>query len=191
MGTVEYEWKPDQNRAFSESGSLIAGGSPDDHDKQIPNFLVINFLPFDCDTAFPNFIQGPKPVQDGAVIKDYWERSIPFITASSLLNDTAGNEIYQAVIDSRKNIETNGGDDIGDVPPKPPPMCRDVLKAASTVGKYADDLNDPIARKIGALLGSLKMQLHLNEARSMKDVVLNCLFLEGVKLVYYQQRISA
>lgn len=52
----------------------------------------------------------------------------------------------------------------------------DVLKAVSTIGKYIDDLNGPIACKIDALLKSFKMQLCLDDARSMKDTVLTDFF---------------
>src|ERR1700723_2194859 len=62
-------------------------------------------------------------------------------------------EIYRAVISSieaRENMEiVNGGDDANeDMPIEPRPTRRDVLlKAVPTIGRYIDDLNDPIARK--------------------------------------------
>jgi len=43
-----------------------------------------------------------------------------------------------------ENIEINGGDDgDDDVPAEPRPTRRDVLKAASTISRYIDDLDDP------------------------------------------------
>jgi len=51
---------------------------------------------------------------------------------------------------------------------EPHPIQCDILKAVSTIGRYVGDLNDPIAYKIEALLGSFNMQLHLDEARRMK-----------------------
>ena len=85
-------------------------------------------------------------------------------------------EIYQAVIDAieaHENIKIKGGDDVdNDIPLDPRPTYRDVLKAVSTIHRYIDDLNDPIACKMEALLASFNMKLHLNESRSMKGTVL-------------------
>jgi len=39
----------------------------------------------------------------------------------------------------------------------------DVLKAAPTIHKFVDDLNNSIARKMEALLGSSNMKLGLDE----------------------------
>ena len=51
-------------------------------------------------------------------------------------------------IQARENMEINGGDDVDDdIPPEPRPTRRDVLKAASTINKYVQDSNDPLARK--------------------------------------------
>ena len=66
----------------------------------------------------------------------------------------------------RENIEINGGDDVddnSDGPVEPYPTRREVLKAVSTIRKYTNDLNDPFAWKIEALLGSFTRQLHLEE----------------------------
>jgi hypothetical protein len=61
-------------------------------------------------------------------------------------------------------------------PLEPCPSQCDVLKAVSTIGRYISDLNDPIACKIEALLGSFNMQLCLDETRSMKNTVLTDFF---------------
>ena len=102
---------------------------------------------------------------------------------SHILTETSDKEIYQAVMDSimaRENIEINGGDDVNgddiDISIEPCPTYRDVLKAASAIGRYIEDLNCPIARKIEALLGSFNRQLQLEETKSMKDTVLTDLF---------------
>jgi hypothetical protein len=95
------------------------------------------------------------------------------------LTETSDVEIYQAVmnaIDARKNMEINGGDDDPDTPTEPRPTRHDVLKAASTIGRYIDDLNDPIAHKLESLLGSFKRQLRLEETRSLKNTVLTDFF---------------
>ena len=99
---------------------------------------------------------------------------------SYTLTETSDVEIYEAVMDATeacKNMEVNGGDDRNeDISAEPCPNRRDVLKAVSTIGKYLDGLNDPIARKIETLLGSFNMQLHLEETRSMKNSVLTDYF---------------
>jgi hypothetical protein len=89
-------------------------------------------------------------------------------------------EIYQAIINSiiaRENIEINSGDVVDDNGPvEPYPTRCEVLKAVPTIGKYTNDLNDPVARKIEALLGSFTRQLHLEETRHMKNAVLTDFF---------------
>ena len=99
------------------------------------------------------------------------------------LAKTSDREIYQAVvdaIDARENMEINGGDDGGDndlnAPTKPRPNRQDVLKAVSTIGRYIDDMNDPIAHKMEELLGSFNRQLRLEETKSMKNTVLTDFF---------------
>ena len=56
---------------------------------------------------------------------------------------------------------------------EPRPTRRDVLKATSTIIKYTNDLNDPLARRIETLLGSFNRQLRLEETRNLKDAVLS------------------
>ena len=95
---------------------------------------------------------------------------------SHILTETSDVEIYQAVMDAveaRENIEIMGGDDVdNDIPLDPRPTYRDVLKAVSTIRRYIDDLNDPIARKMEALFASFNMKLRLDKSRSMKGTVL-------------------
>ena len=99
---------------------------------------------------------------------------------SHILTETSDKEIYQAVINSIstcENIEINGGDDVDDDGPvEPHPTRREVLKAVSTIGKYTNDLNDPFAQKIEALLGSFTRQLRLEETRRMKNAFLTDFF---------------
>ena len=63
-----------------------------------------------------------------------------------------------------------------DGPVEPHPTRREVLKAVSTIGKYTNDLNDPFAQKIEALLGSFTRQLRLEETRRMKNAFLTDFF---------------
>ena len=65
---------------------------------------------------------------------------------------------------------------IDDGPVEPCPTRREVLKAVSTIGKYTNDLNDPFAPKIEALLGSFTSQLHLEEIGGMRNAVLTDFF---------------
>jgi hypothetical protein len=76
--------------------------------------------------------------------------------------------IYQAVMDSimaHENVEINSGDDVNedDMHIKPCPTWHDILKAVSTISRYAEDLNYPIAHKFEALLGSFNRQIRLEE----------------------------
>jgi len=50
-------------------------------------------------------------------------------------------------------------------------MHHDVLKAVSTIEKYTNDLNDPMAQKIEGLLGSFNRQLCLEETQGVKNAV--------------------
>jgi hypothetical protein len=99
---------------------------------------------------------------------------------SHVLTESSDREIYQAVMDAikaRENIEINGGDDVDDtLPLEPRPTHRDVLKAVSTIGRYIDDLNEPIARKMEAILGSFNRQLRLDETKTMKTTFLTEFF---------------
>ena len=98
---------------------------------------------------------------------------------SQILTEASDKEIYQAVIDAitaHENINVIGGDDVDDEPVEPRPTQCDILKAASTIGKYTNELNDPLARKIEALLGSFNRQLCLEETTAMKDGVLTDYF---------------
>jgi hypothetical protein len=90
---------------------------------------------------------------------------------SHVLTETSDREIYQAVMDAVEaceNSEINGGDDIDDdVAIRPRPSRQEVLQAMSTIGSYLEDMNDPIAHKIEAILGSFNMQVRLDEVNAM------------------------
>ncbi|KIJ90740.1 hypothetical protein K443DRAFT_14981 [Laccaria amethystina LaAM-08-1] len=100
---------------------------------------------------------------------------------STLLTETSDKEIYQAVMDAvntRENIDINGSDDINDIqnPTNPRPTHRDALKAVSTIRQYVEDLNDPIAQKLEALLASFNRKLCVDQSRSMKSTVMTDFF---------------
>ncbi|KAF8488158.1 hypothetical protein F5888DRAFT_1623408 [Russula emetica] len=96
------------------------------------------------------------------------------------LAEISDTEIYQAVkdaINAQENMEINGGDDgDDDIFAEPCPNQHDVLKAVSTIGRYIDDLNGPIARKTEVLLGPFNTQLCLEETRNLKSTVLTDFF---------------
>jgi hypothetical protein len=96
---------------------------------------------------------------------------------SQVLTGTSDEDIYQAVMDSIaacENIEINSRDNVNkdDIPIKPCPIQRDVLKAASTINRYFNDLNNPITHKLEGLLGSFNRQLCLEESQSTKETVI-------------------
>ena len=96
---------------------------------------------------------------------------------SHILTETSDEEIYQAVIGAKENIEITRGDDINECPlSEPRPTHCDLLKAVSTINKYTEEINDPFARNIEALLGTLKRQVCVDEARNMKETFLTDYF---------------
>jgi hypothetical protein len=101
---------------------------------------------------------------------------------SHVLMEGSDHEIYQSVMDAVaacKNIKINSGNGINDninISHEPPPTRHDVLKAISTIGKYTDDMNDPIAHKMEVILGTFTRQLCLDETRTMKNSVLTDFF---------------
>jgi len=109
------------------------------------------------------------------------ESLLNLVGESHILMETSDQGIYQAVMDSIaacENIEINSGDgvDINGMPIEPHPTWCNILKAVSTVSRYAKNLNHPIAHKFEALLGSFNRQLRLEETKSMKETVLTDFF---------------
>jgi len=99
---------------------------------------------------------------------------------SYVLTEANDKDIYHAVMDAMGACETmdkNGGDDVDeDGPVKPCPNWQDVLIAVSTIIQYVANINDPLARKVESLLGSLTRLLCIDESRSMRDTVLTDFF---------------
>ncbi|KAF8801777.1 hypothetical protein BYT27DRAFT_7226676 [Phlegmacium glaucopus] len=96
------------------------------------------------------------------------------------LVETSDQEIYEVVmeaIEAHENMEINGSDDVDDeILSEPRPTHCDVLKAASTIHKYVEDLNDPIAHKMESILGSFNTKLHLEQTENMKSTTLTDFF---------------
>ena len=100
---------------------------------------------------------------------------------SHLITKTLDTEIYQSVVNvanAHKNIEINGRDDIADklLPLKPCLTWSEVLKASLTLQRYAEDVNDPIACRLEIILGSFNVKIHLDQAKSMWDMVVTDFF---------------
>ena len=74
------------------------------------------------------------------------------------------------------NTNIEGGDDVDNVSLEPHPTWRDLLKATSTITRYTEEMDDPIARKLEALLGTFNRQLHLDETKGMKNTFLTDFF---------------
>ncbi|KAF8221230.1 hypothetical protein L208DRAFT_1329336 [Tricholoma matsutake] len=96
---------------------------------------------------------------------------------SQVLTGTSDEDIYQAVMDSiaaHENIKINGGDDVNedDIPIKPCPTQCNILKAASTINRYLDDLNNLITHKLEGLPGLFNIQICLEESQSTKETVI-------------------
>ena len=90
--------------------------------------------------------------------------------------EASDKQIFELVMDAIqacKNLEKDGRDDHTDEdgPVHPRPSRQDVLRASiSTIVQYVSDLNDPVACKAKAVLGSLTRFLHREESCTMKDI---------------------
>ena len=97
------------------------------------------------------------------------------------MTETSDVEIYEAVregIEAHANIKINCRDDINDgIPTDPYSTHCDALKAALTIhNRYIEDLNDPIAWKMEALLATFNMRICLDEGRALKHTLLTDFF---------------
>ena len=100
--------------------------------------------------------------------------------ASEILDEATDEEIFQAVVDTRKaqdELEITGGDDVDDDAQIEvlPTRC-EVLKAVSVISNYVNTLNDPFARKLEAVLGSFRHDLHLESSQAMVSTQLTDYF---------------
>ena len=58
----------------------------------------------------------------------------------------------------------------------PRPAQLDVIKAVSTIRKYIEELDDPIAQKTEAHLAFFNMNIRLDRTRCMKNTLLTDFF---------------
>ena len=97
------------------------------------------------------------------------------VNESDVMDESTDQEIYEAVMSAVKacdNMEINGGDDVDEeclATIDPAPTHKDVLWATSVIKQYIDDINNPVACQLEALLGSFNCQLRLEEVDSLKD----------------------
>ncbi|OJA14623.1 hypothetical protein AZE42_13790, partial [Rhizopogon vesiculosus] len=100
---------------------------------------------------------------------------------SQMMDGARDEEICQAVLVARNAQEEgpiNGGDvDVEDDSPlEPCPTHHEVFQAASVINRYVEHLDDPLARKLEAILASFGRQIHLEESRSMSPTRLTDYF---------------
>jgi hypothetical protein len=100
---------------------------------------------------------------------------------SQMMDGARDEEICQAVLATRNAQEDgpiNGGDnDVDDDSPlEPCPTRREVFRAASVINRYVEHLDDPLSRKLEAILASFGRQIHLEESRSMSPTRLTDYF---------------
>ena len=91
---------------------------------------------------------------------------------SQVMDGSTDEEICHAVQNAKEaegNSPENGGDDDveDDAEPEEMPSRQEALKAVSVIDGYVAGLDDPIARKIEALLHSFRWQLSLEGGRNM------------------------
>jgi hypothetical protein len=81
---------------------------------------------------------------------------------SQNMQETSEEDIFDAVMECRNAREDEpitGGDDVDDTSPcKPPPSRCEVLQAALIINRFVQNIDDPLARRVEAVLGSLGRQ---------------------------------
>lgn len=98
-----------------------------------------------------------------------------------LIDETTDEEIFRAVMDSDAREITLAGsdesdaDDPGPIKP-PPPTTSEALQAIALITDYIDSMNDPFARKLEGLLGSLSHRICVERSRAMKETVVTDYF---------------
>ncbi|KAJ2924193.1 hypothetical protein H1R20_g12895, partial [Candolleomyces eurysporus] len=78
---------------------------------------------------------------------------------------------------ARELMDINGGDDTDNTPdPEPRPTNLDILQASTTIKKFIEEINEPYARKLEALLSSLTHNLRLENTKALKDTLITDFF---------------
>jgi hypothetical protein len=84
----------------------------------------------------------------------------------TLMDDTTDKEICQAVLAAHNAQEEQPIDEEDDTL-EPRPTYREVLQAISVINRYAGHVNDPVARKLEAILASFGRQLRLERSQAL------------------------
>jgi len=84
------------------------------------------------------------------------------VEESQNMQETSDKGIFDAVMEckkARENAHIMGGDDVDDTSPcEPLPSRCEVLHAALVINRYVQNIDDPLARRVEAVLGSLGRQ---------------------------------
>lgn len=93
-----------------------------------------------------------------------------------LIDETTDDDIFRAVMDLDAHNLT-GSDDADDPGPiKSSPTHAEALQAIRLITDYIDSINDPVARKLEGLLGSLSHQICMERSKGMKETVVTDYF---------------
>ena len=108
------------------------------------------------------------------------------VAESSHVFDVGDEDIFQAVMDTKAARELSEGHDGNEVsadgnnncnePTEPPPTRKKALQAMMVLRRYANEMDDPLARKVEAALGSFGQMTRVHELKSMKDKKLTSYF---------------
>ena len=87
------------------------------------------------------------------------------------MQETSDEDIFDAVMMAREDVAPNTvGDDVDDTSPcEPLPSRCEVMQAALLINRYVKNINEPFARKVEAVLGSLGRQTRYESQRDRVD----------------------
>jgi hypothetical protein len=98
----------------------------------------------------------------------------------TIINEATDIEIFEAIMDARKKREKSGitgSNDVDDPGPiKHCPTPSEALRAISLITDYIDTIDDPIARKLEGLLGSLSHRICMERSRGMTETAITDYF---------------
>ena len=90
---------------------------------------------------------------------------------SRMTEETTDEEICQAVLAAHKAQEEgpiNGDDDVeDDTALEPCPTYREMFQAASVINRYVERVDNPVARKLEAILASFGRQMRLERSQAL------------------------
>jgi hypothetical protein len=89
------------------------------------------------------------------------------------MQETSDEEIFDAVMECRnaqEDASNMGGDDVDDTSPcEPLPLRCEMLQAALVINRYVQNIDDPLARRVEAVLGSLGRQTRYESQHDKVD----------------------